>query len=122
MTPGTIYTLRLDQDALDDYLTLYFKEYPRRRKKPIDKPFVPSLNKYLVMNKDARNELKQHWQDFVYVAAKRQGLLGLKIDYCKVTLTYVFGDLRKSDVDNRGWSAAFIRKNDRITTWIQEKP
>ena len=107
MTPGTIYTLRLDQDALDDYLTLYFKEYPNRRKIPITEPFPPSLNRYLTMSPQARNTLKQHWQDFVYVAAKRQGLLNLNLEYCSVTLTYVFGDLRKSDVDNRKQECGF---------------
>ena len=115
----TTYTLRLDREMLDLYLDLYFKEYPRRRKKPIEEPFVPSLNKYLVMNKDARNELKQHWQDFVYVAAKEQGLLNLQLKRCRVKITYVFGNLRRNDIDNRCPKMVF----DGLTfcqTWIDD--
>lgn len=101
MEAGTIFTLRIDREMLDKYTELYFKEYPRRRKIPIAEPFVMSLNKYLVLHKDARNEYKQNWCDLIYVAAKEQGLLGLNIERCRVKVTYVFGDKRRSDLDNR---------------------
>ena len=98
---GKIYTLVLDRKSLDEYTEAYFKEYPRRRKVPIKDPFVPSLNKYLVMNKDQRNQLKERFEEWVYYSAKNQGLLNLNIQKCKVSVTYVFGDMRKSDLDNR---------------------
>ena len=98
---GKIYTLRLDKDALESYTKEYFKVYPKRRKAPLDKPFVPSLNKYLVMNKDARNNLKERWEEFVYHSCQEQGLLNLGLNKCEVVITYVFGDKRKSDLDNR---------------------
>ena len=53
------------------------------------------------MNKDARNELKERWEEFVYHTLDRQGLLNLQLEKCKVSITYVFGDKRKSDLDNR---------------------
>lgn len=93
--------VKIDQTALDLYLTKYFECYPRRRKKPITKPFVPSLNKYLVMNKDARNELKQHWEDFMWTIVKTNGWDTLQLDKCHVEVWYVFGDKRRSDLDNR---------------------
>ena len=95
------YIIKLDKEALDEYTKAYFIAYPRRRKIPIDKPIVPSLNKYIVMNKDARNELKLRWEEFVYHTLDRQGLLNLQLEKCKVSITYVFGDKRKSDLDNR---------------------
>ena len=98
---GKIYTLRLDKDALESYTKEYFKVYPKRRKAPLDKPFVPSLNKYLVMNKDARNNLKERWEEFVYHSCESQELLNLGLTKCEVVITYVFGDKRKSDLDNR---------------------
>ena len=95
------YVIKLDKDALDEYTKAYFITYPRRRKIPIDKPIVPSLNKYIVMNKDARNELKERWEEFVYHTLDRQGLLNLQLEKCKVSITYVFPDKRRSDLDNR---------------------
>ena len=96
-----IYRLVLDKQALESYTKEYFKVYPKRRKKPLDAPFVPSLNKYLIMNKDARNNLKERWEEFVYHSCEQQGLLNLGLTKCQVRITYVFGDKRKSDLDNR---------------------
>lgn len=96
-----VYLLRLDNQALENYTKEYFKVYPKRRKAPLDKPFVPSLNKYLIMHKDARNALKERWEEFVYHSCREQGLLNLGLTKCEVEITYVFGDKRKSDLDNR---------------------
>ena len=96
-----LYIIRLDKEALDEYTRAYFIEYPRRKKIPIDKPIVPSLNKYLAMSKEARNYLKERWEEFVYHTVNQQGLLNLGLDKCVVSVTYVFGDKRKSDLDNR---------------------
>ena len=101
------YIIRLDKKALDEYTRAYFEAYPRRKKIPITQPIVPSLNKYLVMSPEARNNLKERWEEFVYHTVRCQGLLDLKLKKCKVSITYVFGDKRKSDLDNRK-SAAII--------------
>ena len=98
---GKKYVIRLDKEALDDYIKEYFKVYPRRKKIPIDKPIVPSLNQYLVMSPEARGNLKERWEEFVYHTLNRQGLLNLNLQKCKVSITYVFGDKRRSDLDNR---------------------
>ena len=95
------YIIKLDKEALDEYTKAYFIAYPRRRKIPIDKPIVPSLNRFIVLEKNARAELKLRWEEFVYHTLDRQGLLNLQLEKCKVSITYVFGDRRKSDLDNR---------------------
>lgn len=95
------YIIRLDRAALDEYTRAYFIEYPRRKKIPIDKPIVPSLNQYLVMSPEARGNLKERWEEFVYHTINCQGLLNLGLEKCKVSITYVFGDKRRSDLDNR---------------------
>ena len=95
------YEVVIDQEALEIYLKKYFECYPRRRKKPIEKPFVPSLNKYLIMNKDARNELKQHWEDFMWTIIHQNGWGTLHLKQVHVEVWYCFGDKRRSDIDNR---------------------
>lgn len=99
------FVIRLDKEALDEYIKAYFKVYPRRKKVPIDKAIVPSLNRYLALSPEARSNLKERWEEFVYHTIDCQGLLNLKLKKCKVSITYVFGDKRKSDLDNRKYAA-----------------
>lgn len=98
---GRQVCLVLDRQALDSYTKEYFRVYPRRRKIPIKEPIVPSLNKYQVLNKDARNELKERWEEFVYHTVEQQGLLNLNFNHCEVIVHVIFGDKRRSDLDNR---------------------
>ena len=98
---SSYYEVKVDQEALDHYLMKYFECYPRRRKKPLEKPFPISLNKWLVMNKDQRNELKQHYEDLMWTIVHRNGWETLNLDKCHVEVWYVFGDKRRSDLDNR---------------------
>ena len=98
---GRRVQLVLDQQALDSYTKEYFRVYPRRRKVPIKEPIVPSLNKYQVLNKDARNELKERWEEFVYHTAEEAGLLHTGFEHCILEVHVFFGDKRRSDLDNR---------------------
>lgn len=98
---GRKVTIVLDQQALDSYTKEYFRVYPRRRKVPIKEAIVPSLNKYQVLTKDARNELKERWEEFVYHTAQESGLLNTGFEHCELVVHVFFGDKRRSDLDNR---------------------
>jgi len=37
----------IDNDVLDKYHEFYFRKYPKRKVKPIDKPIPPSLNAFI---------------------------------------------------------------------------
>jgi len=38
------YKLIIDQKLVDEYNKYYFKQHPRAKKKPIEKPIMPTLN------------------------------------------------------------------------------
>ena len=98
---GRRFQLVLDQQALDAYTKEYFKVYPKRRKAPISEPIVPSLNKYQLLHKDARNELKERWEEFVYHTAQEAGLLNLGLTHCELVVHVVFPNKRRNDLSNR---------------------
>jgi len=43
------YKLILDQQLIDEYADFYFKEHPRAKKKPIERPIMPTLNQILIL-------------------------------------------------------------------------
>ena len=58
------YKLILDQRLINEYSDLYFKQHPRARKKPIERPMHPSLNTWIILPRVQANALKQKWKDF----------------------------------------------------------
>ena len=38
------YNLVIDQNIINEYNKYYFKLHPRAKKKPIERPIMPSLN------------------------------------------------------------------------------
>ena len=67
-------TLVLDNDVLDKYEKYYFLEHPRAKKKPIEHPYHPSINKWFILQRQAMNALKQKWKDFIVWWIKDLGL------------------------------------------------
>ena len=51
--------LILDNKALERYNTYYFLEHPRAKKKPIEKPYHPSINTWCILPRIQMNTLKQ---------------------------------------------------------------
>ena len=56
--------LILDQTVLDKYNKYYFNKYPKRKKIPIERPIHPSINKWMILQRPAMNNLKQTWKEF----------------------------------------------------------
>ena len=58
-------TLILDNDVLEKYNTYYFLKHPRAKKIPIEKPWHPSINTWMILPRVQMNALKQKWKDFI---------------------------------------------------------
>ncbi len=90
----------IDNNVLNRYYEEYFKNFPRRRKRMIEKPIPPSLNAWMVMPRFKMNVQKQAWKDFGVWLVRYYGLENKKIEKCKIEIEYFFEDKRKHDADN----------------------
>lgn len=90
----------INKEIVDIYTEYYFKKYPKRNKKPIEKTIPPSLNQWMVMKRFQMNHEKQVWKEFGDWLVKYNGLENKKIEKCNIIIEYFFGDKRKRDADN----------------------
>lgn len=95
-----IYTIVSNEETLEEYLKEYFKKYPRRTKRPIDRPTIPSINTWFILERPQMNDLKQRWKDYTIWLSEKQGLAGLKIESCKITIKMFMPTKRRADTDN----------------------
>ena len=91
----------LDNKVLERYNTYYFLEHPRAKKKPIEKPYHPSINTWCILPRIQMNALKQKWKDFVCFWMKLEKLENKKLDSFDITITVFFDTKRRHDVDNQ---------------------
>lgn len=112
--------LVIDNQTLDEYNTYYFKLYPKRKVKPIQKPIPPSLNQWMIMKRPQMNALKQKWKDFIIWLIKyKYNSENLNIQKARVTYTYYFPTRARHDADN--YNGKFV--NDGITEsklWVDD--
>ena len=93
--------LILDSKVLERYNTYYFLEHPRAKKKPIEKPYHPSINTWCILPRIQMNALKQKWKDFVCFWMRLEKLENKKLDNFDITITVFFDTKRRHDVDNQ---------------------
>lgn len=93
--------LILDNKVLERYNTYYFLEHPRAKKKPIEKPYHPSINTWCILPRIQMNALKQKWKDFVCFWMKLEKLENKKLNSFDITITVFFDTKRRHDVDNQ---------------------
>ena len=93
--------LILDNKVLERYNTYYFLEHPRAKKKPIEKPYHPSINTWCILPRIQMNALKQKWKDFVCFWMKLEKLENKKLDSFDITITVFFDTKIRHDVDNQ---------------------
>ena len=74
------YKLVIDQKVVDDYAEYYFKQHPRAKKKPIEKPIHPSINEWMVLKRPQMNQLKQKHKEFIVWFINRLGYANQKLD------------------------------------------
>lgn len=99
-------TLILDNDVLEKYNTYYFLKHPRAKKIPIEKPWHPSINTWMILPRVQMNALKQKWKDFICFWIKLNHMQNRQLDNFDVVMTVFFNTKRRVDCDN--YSPKFI--------------
>lgn len=95
------YKLISNQETLDKYYNeYYFKKYPKRKKRIIEKPLHPSLNKWIILRRPSMNNLKQQWKEYGIWLINYYGLSNLNIEKCTITFKYYMPSKRRADCDN----------------------
>lgn len=92
--------LTIDNSILEKYERYYFNLHPRARKKPIEQPYHPSINEWMIMKRPMMNALKQKWKDFVIWLVENQGYANLHIVKCRLIFTTYYKTNRRHDIDN----------------------
>jgi len=92
--------LVLDQDLLDEYNKYYFKKHPKARKAPIEKPWHPSINEWMIMPRPQMNALKQKWKEFVIWWIDKLGYANMMLDNFEIEETIYFPTKKRADIQN----------------------
>lgn len=90
----------IDNQVLSEYEKHYFSIHKKARKKPIEQPYHPSINKWMIMKRPMMNALKQKWKNFIIWFIDNQGYSNLHIDKCEMKFITYFKTNRRHDVDN----------------------
>ena len=95
------YKIFSNQETLDKYYNeYYFKKYKKRKKRIIEKPWHPSLNKWIILRRPSMNNLKQQWKEYGVWLINYYGLANLNIEKCAITFKYYMPTKRRADNDN----------------------
>ena len=100
MVSINIIRLIIDNNTLADYEKYYFANHPKAKKKPIENPYHPTLNQWMIMKRPMMNALKQKWKDFICWFIDNQGYSNLHIDKCEMKFVTYYKTNRKHDIDN----------------------
>ena len=92
--------LVIDNSVLDRYTEYYFKKHPKAKNRPIDNPYHPSTNQWMIMKRPMMNALKQKWKDFIMWFIKDLGYQDMNIDSCEFYVTTYRKINREFDLDN----------------------
>ena len=94
------FKLVLDKEVLDKYNKYYFKKYPKRHTIPIERPIHPSINVWMILQRQAMNNLKQTWKDFCKWWINDLGYQDCMLDKFEMTFITYMPTKRRSDPDN----------------------
>ena len=92
--------LVIDNNTISEYEKYYFKVHPRASKKPIENPYHPTINQWMIMKRPMMNALKQRWKDFIQWFIENQGYTNLHIEKCEMKFTTYYKTNRRHDIDN----------------------
>lgn len=114
--------LMITNDTLTDYEQYYFKQHPKAKKKPIQNPYHPSINQWMIMKRPMMNALKQRWKDFIVWLINNQGYTNLHIEQCEMIFITYYKTNRRHDIDNSvpkfildGFSESGFISDDDVT-------
>lgn len=89
----------IDNNTLLEYEKYYFKQHPRANKKPIENPWHPLMNQWMIMKRPMMNVLKQKWKEFSKWVIENQGYTNLRIKKCEMKFITYYKTNRRHDVD-----------------------
>lgn len=89
----------IDNNTLLEYEKYYFKQHPRANKKPIENPWHPLMNQWMIMKRPMMNALKQKWKEFSKWVIENQGYTNLRIKKCEMKFITYYKTNRRHDVD-----------------------
>lgn len=92
--------LTINNQTIVDYEKYYFKHHPKAHKKPIDNPYHPSINVWMIMKRNMMNDLKQKWKNFIIWFVEDQGYTNLHIEECEMKFITYYKTNRRHDIDN----------------------
>lgn len=93
--------ITIDENLLNTYYNdYYFIKYPKRKKKPIEKPTFPTLNSWMILKRMAMNQLKQQWKEFGEWVINYYGYNDIQIDNCSISIEHTFKTKKRRDPDN----------------------
>lgn len=92
--------LVIDNNTLAEYEKYYFKQHQRASKKPIENPYHPIMNQWMIMKRPMMNALKQRWKDFMIWLIDEQGYSNLRIEKCEMKFVTYYKTNRRHDVDS----------------------
>lgn len=92
--------LTINESTLAKYSEYYFKQHPKAKKDPIDSPYHPSINVWMIMKRPVMNGLKQKWKSFLIWFIEDCGYTNLHINECEITFTVFFKTRVRHDPDN----------------------
>jgi hypothetical protein len=98
----------IDNNIIEEYNKYYFSRYPRRKKKPIEKPIPPSLNRFIAMKRMQQNSVKQKYKEFSIWLANYFKIANLNLDKVEIVFKFYFPDHRRRDFDNLMLTPKFI--------------
>lgn len=96
----TPINLIIDNNILSEYEKYYFSIHTKAKNKPIEQPYHPSINKWMIMKRPMMNALKQKWKDFLIWFVKYSGYENYNIQECDMIFTTYFKTRIRHDVDN----------------------
>ena len=94
------YKIVIDQALVDEYCEAYFKLHPRAHKKPIERPYHPSINEWCILPRIQMNALKQRHKDFMNFVVKKYGYENLNLDRFDMIVKIYKKTRIRGDCDN----------------------
>ena len=82
----------IDNSVIDEYAEFYFRQHPRAKKKPIERPTIPSLNTWIILPRVQMNALKQKYKDFGIWYINKLGLQDKHLEEFEMEFTKLYAD------------------------------
>lgn len=94
-----IIKIIITTDTIIEYNKYYFANHPKAKKDPIENPYHPLMNQWMIMKRPMMNALKQKWKDFTKWIIHNQGYTNLHIQKCEMKFSTYYKTNRRHDVD-----------------------